>query len=142
MRLSTVSPVRIIVLLLVIALAVSTGAALAADALAHGSWTKKSFKIAGTWKIVDEGGTRYVELDAAFKTKKAPDLKLFLHPLPLSAVNGKNAASNGAVLIHQLDSHKGAQRYALPADVDLSQFRTLLVHCEKYSKLWGGAPLR
>ena len=118
---------------------VPAGGALADDF--GGTWTKKSFKIAGEWKIVTTSEGRFLELDDAFKTRKAPDLKLFLSPLPAADVKAKNATS-GSVLIAPLDSARGAQRYKLPDDLDLANFQTLVLHCEKYTKLWGVSALR
>lgn len=108
--------------------------------VAEGEWTKKSFSVKGTWQLVERGGQHVVVLDDAFSTKKAPDLKLFLSPRPLADVGNRNA-TDGSVLIAPLDSHKGAQEYVVPADTDLSQFKTLVIHCEKFSKLWAGSTL-
>ena len=105
-----------------------------------GTWTKKSQKIAGAWKIVETAEGRYLELDDSFKTRRAPDLKLFLSPLEAGSVNAKNATS-GSVLIAKLQKAKGAQRYEIPADIDLDAFQTLVLHCEKYTKLWGVSAL-
>ena len=105
-----------------------------------GTWTKKSQKIAGAWKIVETAEGRYLELDDAFKTRRAPDLKLFLSPLEAGNVNAKNATS-GSVLIAKLKKSKGAQRYELPADLDLDDYQTLVLHCEQYTKLWGVSAL-
>ncbi|MEM7049350.1 MAG: DM13 domain-containing protein [Acidobacteriota bacterium] len=113
---------------------------IAAEPVASGEWSKKSFRIDGSWQIVDEGGSLWVVLDDSFKTKKAPDLKLFLSPKSLAEVGNRNA-TDGSVLIAPLDSNRGAQRYAIPKGTDLAAFQTLLIHCEKYSKLWGGAAL-
>ena len=101
-----------------------------------GTWTKKSQKIAGAWKIVETAEGRFLELDDSFKTRRAPDLKLFLSPLEAGSVNAKNATS-GSVLIAKLQKAKGAQRYEIPADIDLDAYQTLVLHCEKYTKLWG-----
>lgn len=114
--------------------------ALASEVLHQGQWTKKGFSIEGSWSIVEENGQRYVVLDEAFRTKSAPDLKLFLSPRQPSAVTGANATQESAFL-GALESHRGAQKIAIPANVDLSQFTTLVLHCEKYSKLWGVALL-
>ena len=105
------------------------------------TWTKKNFKIKGHWEITNENGQHVLKLDDEFKTRKAPDLKLFLSPLPLAELKNKNAI-DGAVLISPLKNHKGAQRYVLADDIDLNQFQTLIIHCEQYTKLWGGASLR
>ena len=47
--------------------------AAASETIASGSWTKKSFKVSGTWSIYTENGTTYVALSDDFKTRKAPD---------------------------------------------------------------------
>ncbi|MEM6702261.1 MAG: DM13 domain-containing protein [Acidobacteriota bacterium] len=113
----------------------TVGTASAADQ----NWTKKSFDVKGSWSIVEEGGKSWIVLDDSFATKKAPDLKLFLSKKSGAELNGKNAADG--VLVAKLDSHKGGQRYAIPATVDLSQYSTLALHCEKYSKLWAVSQL-
>lgn len=105
-----------------------------------GAWTGKSQKIAGNWKIVETAEGRFLELDDAFKTRRAPDLKLFLSPLEAGDVNARNTTS-GSVLIAKLEKAKGAQRYELPADLDLDDYRTLVLHCEQYTKLWGVSAL-
>lgn len=104
------------------------------------SWTKKSFTVKGAWSLIEEGGKTWIVLDEAFSTKKAPDLKLFLSPHAGAKLSGKNATDQ-AVLIAELKSHKGGQKYAIPSGVDLSKFTTLALHCEQYSKLWAVAPL-
>lgn len=106
-----------------------------------GTWTKRYQKIHGTWKIVETEEGRFLELDEKFKTRRAPDLKLFLSPRLDGDVTPDNAVA-GSVLISKLKKAKGAQRYALPDDLDLDQFQTLVLHCEQYTKLWGVSPLR
>lgn len=105
-----------------------------------GTWTRKSQSIKGSWRIVDSADGRYLELDDAFRTRRAPDLKLFLSPLPADEITANNATS-GSVLIAPLKKAKGAQRYALPDGLDLDEFQTLVLHCEQYTKLWGVSPL-
>ena len=110
------------------------------ETLFEGSWTKGGYAIAGGWKIVAEDGRRYVVLDEDFETRRAPDLKLFLSKRPLDEL-GDRTATRGAVLIAPLERVSGGQRYAIDPDVDLSRYRSLLIHCERYSKYWGGAEL-
>ena len=113
----------------------------AAEPLAEGKWTKKTASISGSWSIVEEGGSRFLVLSDDFKTKKAPDLKLFLSSRDLSAIDGSNATSQ-AVFVAKLKSVRGGQRYPIPDDIDLNEHSTLLLHCEKYAKVWGGATIR
>ena len=116
--------------------------AFAADGsvLHEGRWTKKGFDIEGSWSIVEEGGQRFVVLSDDFRTKSAPDLKLFLSPRAGSDVSSTNATRDAA-RIGPIESHRGGQRIAIPAEVDLTGYETLVLHCEQYSKLWGVADL-
>lgn len=107
----------------------------AAAADSSGTWTKKSQEIEGTWKIENDTLTL-----SQFSTPKAPDLKIFLSPRSMSSLSNRNA-EDGAVLIAPLKSPKGDQSYPLPPDLDLTQFKSILIHCKKYTKLWGAADL-
>lgn len=110
------------------------------QALDQGTWTKKSFKVSGEWTIYSENGTTYVKLSSDFRTRNAPDLKIFLSPLSASEANGKNA-TDGSVLIAPLTSNSGEQVYEIPASVNLADYQSILIHCEQYSKLWSAANL-
>jgi hypothetical protein len=107
----------------------------------QGTWTAKGFDVDGTWKIVREGGKTFVVLDDSFNTKSAPDLKIFLSPNGAAGLDNRNA-TQGSALVAVLRSNRGAQRYEVPAGVDVSSFRALVIHCEKYTKLWAAADLR
>ena len=113
-------------------------APVAADTIDNGSWTKKQYKIKGGWEIVQSGGETVIRFNNKFKTKGGPDLKVFLSKKSISDVNGKNAVED-SVMVSVLKSNKGTQDYVLPADIDLNDFKSLLIHCEAYSVLWGGA---
>ena len=134
-------PIRVALLFSSVALLLSFTVVAPADELSSGSWTRKGYAIHGSWSIVEDAGKRILVLSDDFKTKKGPDLKLFLSPQELSAVTGGNAVRQ-AVLIAKLERPQGGQRYPIPDGVDLDELPTLLLHCEKYSKLWGGATLR
>lgn len=115
-------------------------AATAYKVLSSGSWRKKSFKSAGNWTLSSENGVKTVTLGSGFSTRNAPDLKIFLSPLSPDELNGKNA-TQGSLLISPLKSNTGAQSYSVPAGTDVSRFKTILIHCEAYSKLWSVAGL-
>ena len=109
--------------------------------VAEGTWTKGNYKIAGAWKIIEKDGKRKVVLGDDFKTRNAPDLKIFLSPLPLAEIGDRNALK-GAVLVSPLDRAKGAQSYDIGSDVELGDYQTVIIHCERFSKYWGGAALK
>jgi len=105
-----------------------------------GRFEKSSFNIQGDWQIVKENGQTIFRISNDFKTKNGPDLKLFLSPKSVANVTGSTATQD-AVKLSVLRSNKGSQDYIIPAHVDLSQYGSILIHCEAFSKLWGGANL-
>lgn len=97
----------------------------------------------GSWKIVKKGDNYLVELGSDFEAKKAPDLKIFLSKAQFDKISGKNAISLGSpVLVAKLTSYEGKATYQVPAGINPSDFATIIIHCEEYSKLWGGSPLK
>ena len=53
-----------------------------------------------------------------------------------------NKNSDTSVFVAQLDSYKGSKKYLVPSNINISDYKTILVHCEKYTKYWGGSPLK
>lgn len=113
--------------------------AFAQDAVER-DFIEKRYKIEGTLKIdVIENQTR-ITLSDDFKTKNGPDLKLFLTKKPVADLTGDDVISTGLKL-GVLKSNKGGQSYIIPEDVDLSQYESLVIHCEAFTVLWGGVDL-
>lgn len=109
--------------------------------VAHGDkWTKKTNRITGAWEIAETERGRVIRFRDDFKTRKAPDLKIVLSPLTVAQTSSRNALQ-GAAIVALLESHRGAQEFRIPDGVDLGDYRSLLIHCEQYTKLWGAAPL-
>lgn len=100
-----------------------------------GSWTKAAISTSGTWSI--EGRTLTL---TDLSTKSAPDLKIILSPHSVGDLQSRNAMS-GAVIISPLRSNKGTQTYEIPADVDLSTFQSIGIHCQKFTKLFAKSSL-
>lgn len=132
---------------LVLAVLVVSPSRTHAETLAEGDFDSafRSFlsgeAVAGGYRLEDENGKRTLHLTKDFRAQKAPDLKLFLSPKLPAEVTGENA-TQGAVLLAVLETFEGAQTYSIPPELDLSKYRTLAVHCEAYSKLWGTGALR
>ncbi|MCG8419759.1 MAG: DM13 domain-containing protein [Proteobacteria bacterium] len=108
--------------------------------LDQGRWTKKTYSVSGSWKIVREGDKRFLVISGDFRTKNGPDLKVFLSPRALGDVTSRNATRDSR-LVSRLPRHKGAQRIEIPAGVDLAQYKTVLIHCKKYSVLFTASAL-
>ncbi len=124
-------------------LAVVSGSPLVADSnqLAHGTWSKKTQSASGTWKIVEDDGYLKLVASSEFKTKKAPDLKIFLSPLKADQAGNENATTK-SLLVGRLPTVKGGFEIELPVGTDLEEYESVLIHCDKYSKLWSAANLR
>ncbi len=112
----------------------------AAERLAAGGFSNQAQRIAGGWTIEREADGVYLVLSSDFRTRSAPDLKFFLHTLPASQITAQNATRG--VLVGELANARGAQRIRLPANIDPARFRSLVLHCEQYTVLWGAGDLR
>ncbi|MFT5125981.1 MAG: hypothetical protein ACI9TH_000264 [Kiritimatiellia bacterium] len=106
------------------------------------TWVNKSKKTSGSWKIVEEAGLTSLILQSDFKTSKGPDLKLFLHAKPMGELGKKDPVEATGKLVGELQSAKGEQRYPLPSGVKLDDYKSLVIHCEKYTIVWGGVDLK
>lgn len=112
----------------------------ASETLYSGVWTKKTYRASGDWTIYTENGKTYVQLSDDFRTRNAPDLKIFLSPRAAAETDNNNATA-GSVLISPLSKNRGGQVYEIPATVDLADYKSILIHCERFSKLWSAADL-
>lgn len=89
-------------------------------------------EVSGTVSIVKtETGFEIVMADN-FMFDGAPDPKVAL---------GKDGVYEPATQIEPLKSDSGAQRYLLPASIDVSQFNEVHIWCEKFSVGLAIAPL-
>lgn len=105
---------------------------------APAAFVKKSKSIRGDVRVVSRDGRQFVVFSDSFKARSGPDLKVFLSPHSVKAATGRNA-TRGAIKLGALKATKGGQEYEIPAGINLADFGSVLVHCEAYSVLWGGA---
>ncbi len=112
----------------------------AAERLASGGFSNQAQRIAGGWSIEREADGIYLVLSEDFRTRSAPDLKFFLHTLPAAQITAQNATRG--ILVAELPRARGAQRIRLPANIDIADYRSLVLHCEQYTVLWGAGDLR
>ncbi|MGD1961150.1 MAG: DM13 domain-containing protein [Fulvivirga sp.] len=125
----------------ILILLITTTSATLAQVAHSGSWTEKSYEVEGKWKIIKKGEQYILRFDDDFDTKKAPDLKVFLSKLPANQVTAKNA-TKGTTLISELKKYHGKQEFVIPNGVSISDYKTLLIHCEQYEVLWSVASLK
>lgn len=111
-----------------------------AESAVQRPWVEKQYDIKGGWDIVQRGDQTVIRFNNNFKTKNGPDLKVFLSKQNISNVNG-NTATHDAVLLGALKSPRGEQEYVLPKGISVKDFQAVLIHCEKFSVLWGGGAI-
>ena len=105
------------------------------------TWVKKYYSVTGNWSVEVENGNSYLLLHSDFKTSKGPDLKLFLIKKEASTLSKKEEVQKHGFFLGKLKSLKGEQKYLIPANISLSDFKSIVIHCEKYTKVWGAASL-
>jgi hypothetical protein len=141
-RLKTLTAAALVALagLAAAALPAASLAAFAQEAPARSGFDVTAERIDGTWSLETRADGTYLLFNEDFSTASGPDLKVFLSPQEVTDVRDRTATRN-AVKLGALKRTRGAQEYRLPDGIDLSAFRSLLIHCERYSHFWGGAAL-
>ena len=106
--------------------------------VAGGSWSSIGrYTTTGDVAAVRDGDTTtLVFQDLA--TDNGPDLFVYLSPSP--AEEGSSLPPE-AVNLGGLQGNIGTQTYELPADLDLSQFASVVIWCDRFSSAFGAAPL-
>ncbi len=106
-----------------------------------GNWIRKDYDIAGEWEIVSRDNARFIVFDEDFATTAGPDLRIYLSTMPIADIGDNDVKPPSSIEIAILKSNKGAQEYALPANIDLDKYSSMLIHCKRHAHLWGGAAL-
>ncbi len=75
-----------------------------------------------------------------FRVTNGPDLYVFLsgHPAPR---NSGQVHEGGAFEVARLKGNIGNQNYALPAEVDTSKFKSVVIYCKQFSVVFSTAEL-
>ncbi len=113
------------------AAALHTGQFNAIDGLHKGEGTASIYR--------QRDGNFVLRLDS-FKVTNGPDLYVYLsgHPAPTDAAQ---LHQGGAMEVARLKGNIGSQNYELPADVDISQFRSVVIYCKQFSVIFSTAEL-
>ncbi|CEJ45012.1 DM13 domain-containing protein [Umezakia ovalisporum] len=93
----------------------------------------------GKVNVITENGKRYLAFDQGFKTDNGPDLFVILHRSKKPPIYG--VVEKDYVSIAALEKISGAQRYALPDQVNLAEFKSVAIWCRKFNATFGYAVL-
>ena len=106
-------------------------------AAGSGSFVAVSSDTAGGATIVEENGKRYLEFDETFSTENGPDLFVLLH----KEATPESYSSDQFVNLGDLQSTDGSQRYEIPEDVSVEDFRSAVVWCRQFNVTFGFAAI-
>ena len=107
---------------------------------ASGVFIDAGYSTEGTASIVTENGKKYIHFDDKFKSDNGPDLFVILHKddkLPNTGIKEEDYTT-----IATLKSKNGAQRYEIPDNVDVSNFKSVAIWCRAFNATFGYAVLK
>jgi len=88
--------------------------------------------------LQDAQGVRYVRFEA-FETDNGPDLFVYLSTNPVTGP--EQAFDDDFVNLGRLQGNIGDQNYAVPPEVDLTRYQSVVVWCDRFDSAFGAAPL-
>jgi hypothetical protein len=112
-----------------------------------GEFVSGEHDTSGMARLVNDGGQFVLELDESFQTSPmGPDLVVVLHKSE-DVIGGTEPPAfplqEGEYLfLAELESFSGAQRYAIPADVNLDNYRSAAIWCRRFNATFGAATLQ
>jgi hypothetical protein len=77
-------------------------------------------------------------LDAKFKSEAGPDLHVLLH----REATPKQYTANDYVNLGKLKQVAGTQLYEIPAGMDVAEYKSAVIWCEKFNATFGFAMLK
>jgi hypothetical protein len=92
----------------------------------------------GTARVVTANGQRFVEFDGAFDTARGPAVEVILHKDTSIPVN---LTAGDYISLAPLQSFSGAQRYLIPAAVNLDSYQTVGIWCRQFNVTFGYVPI-
>ncbi|MBW4581281.1 MAG: DM13 domain-containing protein [Tildeniella nuda ZEHNDER 1965/U140] len=114
--------------------------------VSSGSFTSGEHPTQGTARVVNQNGKLFLELDQKFKTSNlGPDLVVILHRSSNVLGSTKPPAyplkAGDYTLLAPLRKFSGTQRYAIPATINLAEYKSAVIWCRKFNATFGAARL-
>ena len=92
---------------------------------------------ASVYQLAD--GSRILRLES-FSVTNGPDLYVYLVPVD-PVPDGVGSEIPGSVSLGRLKGNSGDQNYEIPADLDLSKFKSVAIWCKSFAVPFAAAPL-
>lgn len=88
--------------------------------------------------LQDPDGRRYARIEN-LATDQGPDVFVYLSTNPVDGP--EEAFDDDYVNLGGLQGNLGNQNYEIPADTDVSRYRSLVIWCDRFDSAFGAAPL-
>ena len=110
----------------------------------YGTFVAGEVPTEGTAQIITKNGDRYLELDSSFKTSnQGPDLFVILHRsddvLGSTEPPAYPLQEQDYVILGALQEFSGAQRYSIPENVNLDDYKSAVIWCRQFNATFGVA---
>ena len=93
--------------------------------------------IASIYRLPD--GKRILRL-SEFQTSNGPDVRVYLVAAP-DAKDNETVKRAGFIDLGSMKGNRGSQNYDVPADADLSKYRSVSIWCRRFGVNFGAASL-
>jgi len=107
--------------------------------LGSGPFRSLEHSTTGMAQLVRLPGGEHVVQFAGLSTSDGPDLHVYLSPQPATAEEAAFGA--GFTTLGELKGNRGNQVYAVPAGVDVTAVRSVVIWCKRFSAGFGVAGL-
>lgn len=109
--------------------------------LIEGSFIDRSHPGSGLAKVLNDGTEQRFLRFEEFETDNGPDLFVYLTRADAAADAGAFGVDGDFINLGRLKGNVGEQNYEIPIDVDLSEFSTVVVWCDRFSVAFTAADL-
>ncbi|MGF1458317.1 MAG: DM13 domain-containing protein [Leptolyngbyaceae cyanobacterium] len=93
----------------------------------------------GNASVVTENGQTYIVFSGEFSTAMGPDVQVVLYGDDASVP--VNIEGSDYVVVGDLQSFEGGQRYLIGSDIDLDDYQAVAIWCREFDVTFGYAPL-
>jgi Electron transfer DM13 len=106
--------------------------------LTSGNFVDSEHPTKGLAEIVTQNGKNYLRLNKAFRSDEGPDVFVLLH----REDSPKEYKKSDYVSLGRLQKTKGKQLYRIPNEVNITEFKSVVIWCRQFNATFGYAPLK
>lgn len=110
-----------------------------------GSFASAGHPTTGGVQVVNRNGQKYLVFNNNFKTDNGPALYVILHKsnnlIASTKASEYKIKEGDYVTLTRLQKTNGTQEYLIPNNVDLDDYKSVAVWCEKFNVTFGAATL-